>query len=125
MHLTVLYKLQPPLTSACLTCALVASEWHTVNERCMADVQTWEDPDRRDAVLGVCGDNEPVDVVEISSRPHRTGAVYAVSDELLMMCVSRPCPHWLRLPPHVADTSYLIHTVIVGVVTGNFSQGSS
>lgn len=41
--------------------------------------QTWEDPTKKDDTLGgVAGDNDPVDVVEISSRAHRQGGVYKV-----------------------------------------------
>lgn len=40
--------------------------------------QTWEDPDAKNADLDAAGDNDPVDVVEISSQPHQQGGVYRV-----------------------------------------------
>lgn len=40
--------------------------------------QTWEDPAKKDHELDAAGDNDPVDVVEISSRAHRQGGVYQV-----------------------------------------------
>ena len=41
--------------------------------------QTWEDPKVANAECGgVCGDNDPVDVVEIGSTPLEMGGMYAV-----------------------------------------------
>ena len=41
--------------------------------------QTWEDPnEKNDDCGGVCGDNDPVDVVEISSTKLEMGGVYPV-----------------------------------------------
>nr|QKY15128.1 inorganic pyrophosphatase chloroplastic (IPY3) [Polytomella parva] len=40
--------------------------------------QTWEDPAHTHKVLNAAGDNDPVDVVEISSVPHESGGVYSV-----------------------------------------------
>lgn len=40
--------------------------------------QTWEDPDFIDPVLELGGDNDPTDVVDISSEPCEIGGVYKV-----------------------------------------------
>jgi inorganic pyrophosphatase len=40
--------------------------------------QTWEDPDVKHPELGVFGDNDPVDVVEIGSRAHSQGELVKV-----------------------------------------------
>jgi inorganic pyrophosphatase len=37
--------------------------------------QTWEDPNIKHPDLGVMGDGDPVDVVEIGSSKHAQGAV--------------------------------------------------
>ena len=40
--------------------------------------QTWEDPGVVDAAVGECGDNDPLDVVEIGSAATEMGAVTPV-----------------------------------------------
>merc|ERR1719428_934861 len=40
--------------------------------------QTWEDPEVKHPELGVFGDNDPVDVVEIGSRAHDQGELVKV-----------------------------------------------
>jgi inorganic pyrophosphatase len=40
--------------------------------------QTYEDPQHKDAWMGLLGDGDPLDVCDISSRPQPTGSVYGV-----------------------------------------------
>jgi inorganic pyrophosphatase len=40
--------------------------------------QTWEDPTHADRLTGRYGDNDPVDVFDISSLPQRSGSIYSV-----------------------------------------------
>jgi len=47
-----------------------------VNYGCLP--QTWEDPEHKDPSTGMLGDNDPVDVVEVSRRIALTGEIYPV-----------------------------------------------
>lgn len=40
--------------------------------------QTWEDPGVKDEHVGECGDNDPIDVIEIGKRTRNIGEVYQV-----------------------------------------------
>lgn len=40
--------------------------------------QTWEDPKHTDPITGACGDNDPIDVIEIGSKIHQRGDVISV-----------------------------------------------
>jgi inorganic pyrophosphatase len=40
--------------------------------------QTWEDPEHISPDTGFCGDNDPIDAIEIGTRQLRTGDVVKV-----------------------------------------------
>eukprot|EP00967_Tisochrysis_lutea_P122782 scaffold203543_cov19-Tisochrysis_lutea.AAC.1 len=102
-----------------------------------SSVATWEDPELKDQRLGVgvsgtcqplwrskccskagpalgigsLGDNDPVDVVEISSKAHQQGGVYKVSFHTTCFCVVLPdmlChkQQLLRAPSWIKRSAY-------------------
>ena len=60
--------------------------------------RTWEDPARR-GLNGTVGDNDPLDVMELGSRPFKVGELRQVRAEVwLLFCVHNSnleCLSWL------------------------------
>ncbi|GAX73317.1 hypothetical protein CEUSTIGMA_g771.t1 [Chlamydomonas eustigma] len=89
--------------------------------------QTWEDPSHTHSELMCEGDNDPLDVVEIGTRPCRTGGVYQVKPlgvfamiddgeldwKVVAICVDDPMAHLLKdvedVQKHLPGTLDKIH----------------
>lgn len=70
-----------------------------------AIAQTWEDPDVKDPDTGLGGDNDPIDVLQLNSKPCRRGAVQRVRVLGALALVDGGDTDWKLLVVNVDDST--------------------
>lgn len=77
--------------------------------------QTWEDPEHRERGLDLAGDNDPLDVLDLSSRPCSTGDVYEVKVIGALALVDGGEMDWKIVTVRVGDPlAESVYDVVVG-----------
>uniref|UniRef100_A0AAF5RUW0 inorganic diphosphatase n=3 Tax=Wuchereria bancrofti TaxID=6293 RepID=A0AAF5RUW0_WUCBA len=65
--------------------------------------QTWEDPKHEHPATGACGDNDPIDVIEIGSKIHRRGDVISVKIVGVIALIDEGETDWKLVAIDVTD----------------------